>query len=611
MAGERKGKTYEAIVKVALEELKSQGKLKGEIFWNETPAGMTIEPDFTVGPDKDHPDVVFLITHSGAAGNSHMKFWRNMGELAEAKVRLPKPPRVYSIAFDSVIKEDLKKLQDAAFDGQLIVGDTDYGREVQTWVDASHARLPKQAEDKALAVREEAGPWMVTTKSKSPFGALTQNLDALVTQTKPALDGLWIMARQRRVGRVQTARETFVRRGVIKMLLLPKNGLAAVLAGRGSFTTEQPFGAAFTLGLVGPWISKAGAPTNYRVRDPEILNAVAVLKREPVSYLIGQPRSAGFQAVIEQVESVGILDVMLDAVVAHYAQLTSPAGMLRALEEQYDDPRHLLPVDLPRYPNDVWMFRVVADLVKSLGDRKQGYGYAQFVQDVKRQAASKELKHFVSAAIGEAGWTLPASTEPIRRGLQDYLNRIPGRSFSRSLLAVTAFVLAGRLAGIRRKDLTGLKEKLVETWKSSALEARLLAHRAFDPVGMLVKRALAGCAPREVYLPACYAEAAGVLGSELTGTTKVFRANDAIVNWQSVTDAGRDHKKKELCGRAVALRYSWDPKSKRFIPRPGVKKLILVVDGTWRQDDLDALVAAGWDEIYYPDEMDKLAAAIV
>ena len=56
---------------------------------------------------------------------------------------------------------------------------------------------------------------------------------------------------------------------------------------------------------------------------------------------------------------------------------------------------------------------------------------------------------------------------------------------------------------------------------------------------------------------------------------------------------------------------SVDTKTKTFIKRPGVDKLILVVDGTWRQSDLDALIRAGWDEIFYPDEMDKLAKAII
>ena len=51
MAGEKKGKAYEALVMVALQELKRRGKLHGEIFWNQKPAEMTIEPDFSIGPD--------------------------------------------------------------------------------------------------------------------------------------------------------------------------------------------------------------------------------------------------------------------------------------------------------------------------------------------------------------------------------------------------------------------------------------------------------------------------------------------------------------------------------------------------------------------------------
>jgi hypothetical protein len=97
VAGEQKGKTYEALVMVVLQELHRQKKLSGNIFWNKTPSAMTIEPDFTIGPDVDHPSIVFLVTHSGSAGDSHKKFWRNMGELAEAKLFLDTLPSVYSI----------------------------------------------------------------------------------------------------------------------------------------------------------------------------------------------------------------------------------------------------------------------------------------------------------------------------------------------------------------------------------------------------------------------------------------------------------------------------------------------------------------------------------
>ena len=92
MAGERKGKTYEALTYVVLKRLKSKGTIKGNIFWNEIPKGMTIEPDLVVGPDIDHPEFVLLITHSGSAKNSDMKFWRNIEELFETKAVLLKPP---------------------------------------------------------------------------------------------------------------------------------------------------------------------------------------------------------------------------------------------------------------------------------------------------------------------------------------------------------------------------------------------------------------------------------------------------------------------------------------------------------------------------------------
>jgi len=53
MAGEVKGKVYEAIVYVVLKKLQDQGKITEQVFWNEIPEGMTIEPDFLIGSNKD------------------------------------------------------------------------------------------------------------------------------------------------------------------------------------------------------------------------------------------------------------------------------------------------------------------------------------------------------------------------------------------------------------------------------------------------------------------------------------------------------------------------------------------------------------------------------
>ena len=45
--------------------------------------------------------------------------------------------------------------------------------------------------------------------------------------------------------------------------------------------------------------------------------------------------------------------------------------------------------------------------------------------------------------------------------------------------------------------------------------------------------------------------------------------------------------------------YSWRAISPHFYPQIFLKSLnFVVVDGTWKQKDLDTLVRAGWDEIY-------------
>ncbi len=146
---------------------------------------MTIEPDFTIGPNANDPHTVLLVTHSSSTKNSDMKFWRNIGELAEAKTLLPTHARVYNVMFDSKIKEDLKGIQGTAFDGQLIVGDRVYGESLQRWVDKHAPHLPQDGEAKASAILNLLG----NKKSADGLYELTQSLisdlDTLLGSARP------------------------------------------------------------------------------------------------------------------------------------------------------------------------------------------------------------------------------------------------------------------------------------------------------------------------------------------------------------------------------------------------------------------------------------------
>ena len=611
MAGERKGVTYEAFVKIALDELVRKGKLTGHVFWNEKPDAMTIEPDFTVGPDKDHPTHVFLVTHSGAAGNSHMKFWRNIGELAEAKVRLRRPAHVFTVVFDSVMKEDLKALQAAAFDGQLFAGGSTFGRQLLSWVAANSPGLPRDAGEKVAAIRAAMQDKTRTDNPKPLVDNLVWELGKLVRTTRTELDDLWSMERKRPAGHAPAARDTFLRRGGGKLLLLehPDD-----IDSTGSFKKSVPralVAALKTMGLAGDSIA------GPRITDPQILWAVRSLPKEALATL---HKARSLNRVAEWVESlVGLAGTkeQLSYVSKHWSDLRTAAGLFRHLQRCHDNPNKLCPSAVPVDSKRVWLFHMVVEWIKLAGGTRTGYGLAVLVEDLNRLSSNKAHRAAVRSILSrEPIWN---DRNTVDRGLRDWhsASTTEGFSFSEDSLARVADVLAERLRGCPKPDPTKDAQRMTQAIVQTTLEAKLLTYRNFKPFEVLLDRELAKAGMTgtlEVAVRACFAEAAsdaGALLNPLSSGTTVMRVKSTFINWQSAHDSHTNDKRKELCGRAPALRYSWDTKKQAFVRRPSTERLYLIVDGTWDQSDLDALTRAGWDEIFYPDEMDKLVKAIV
>jgi hypothetical protein len=590
MAGERKGITYEAILYVVLERLRKKGKLKGEIFWNETPDGMTIEPDLLVGADKDRPTNLFLVTHSGSAKNSEMKFWRNMGELVEAKTQLFTVPRVYNVAFDSIIKEGLKKVQLAAFDGQLVVGDESYGKALQTWVDANNASLPQERFEKADAVKKAAGSKGLSTL----ISRLEADVAKLVGSTNASMKSVWAMERKRPKGKAPTARDTFVRRGLSKLLVFEDVDLALRLYGRQRVEVDEVPEYAFLCGLARKSIGRA-VPA-----DREVLSAAAILEGAALRGVID---SAPLEALEPWLTALRHLDhqhLIAAYISDEFDSLSKPDRLYQRLSALHQNPQALvagrsLPAAWP--PSTVWLFVGISELIKADTGKANGFGYAQLAREVADPTGAargfpKAVREVLLSPWGH---------------ISQWVNRDARANFNDEVVKAVCHVLSFRLSAIGASRVAKLAAGLSDSMRKNILEAKLVTYRGFDPLLGLIRHRVSKIeVGREL---TCFAAAAELGGQ--SGKTQVAKAKNTLINWQSASDAGRDHKKKELCGRAVGLRYSWDAKAKAFIKRPGVDKLILVVDGTWRQSDLDALTRAGWDEIFYPDEMDKLAAAIV
>ncbi|QPN68801.1 hypothetical protein [Synechococcus sp. CBW1108] len=596
MAGERKGLTYEAIVRIALDKLATQTKDSRNIFWNAKPASMTIEPDFTIGQEANSPDAVILVTHSGSAKDSEKKFWRNLGELVEAKTRLLKSPLVYSIAFDSVIKEDLKQIQACAFDGQLVVGDHAYGSALLSFVSQFHNKLPKDKDDKVDAIKN-----IISDRDYSDILnailRLSEHIADLLIGQNDDLQGAWELHKSHVAGRMPMAHDSLVRRGMLKAALLgeipdhskPMSKTATLIAQQLRLARKEDIA---TRSIVGSrladkdlvWLSRSN------------LNAIDVAR------LVEKFGTQGFQRQLIKLRSVALLPEFLRYTQANRSKLITPEGMKAALQQLHKDPSDALSIQdgIPS-PSTVWMYDFIAAVVKARSKRAQDFGYSTF-------AKSPDPKGRMIGNMDVGTWCSCF--------MNQYFNRSPNFSAPPAAIEHCASILAGALASGDPAELRGPIDEIREQYINKELEVGLLTHRGFDPVGSLIIEALeeAGLSHQLETCPGIFAERArcdGRISNQRSGSTTLLRTKNTLVNWQSAHDSHTNDKRKELCGRISAIRYSWNPVESRCTKKEGIDKFILVVDGTWCEADLQALAASGWDEIYYPDEVAILIKAIV
>lgn len=590
MAGEQKGIAYEALTKLILEDLKVKGKLRGRVFWEKKPDGMTINPDLTVGRSYNAPDIIIMISHGGSAKESNRKYWRNCGELVEGKLQLTTVPKVFSLFFDAVIKADIKKVGGATFDGELIVGDRPYGADVLSWMDQNFKTFPKDRDEKVDCLR-------ILRKTDKELmrlcRLLTKDMGLLLSKKAPKeLSSVWAMERARKKGVAPTCKETFVRRGLSKLLIFEDLDVAIRLYSGKRVSQDEVPEYAYELGLATKF--SHGKKGIAKPADDEIENAVRTLGATQVKQAIAKAPLDRMEGWLVTLRNSSHLTLMGKYVVDNYSNVCEPGKLEEALKKLYRNEKALvqgyaLPENWP--PKTVWLFDFLLEIIKLDAGNPTAYGLAQLEKDCSKVTG------------------MPSVGDPVyRTKIPGWSHRRAGISMPSQVLKGISKVLSGHLNRIGESQVVkALSGSNVSKYLNNIIEAKLCTYRSFEPLRDLIMTA---CPTGErVGVRSCFGERAGLAGT--ASKTTLLQVKSTLVKWQSASNAGRDHKKKELCGRAVALRYSWDSKAKKFIPRPGVKKMVLVVDGTWRQSDLDALVRAGWDEIFYPDEMGKLAKAII
>jgi len=562
-----KGKAYEAVVYVALKELADSGQIQGPIHWNVKPDGMSIDPDFTFGSDPHKPNGVLLVSHCGSAKNSDMKSWRNLGELGETKTILPIVPRTFCLTF-GVFKEELIALQSAAFDG------FDYIRLADEPAHLAE-EISKLAKTKKMRDAVASGDY--------PIGRLTLNylkgiLFKLLSQSNKPMDSLWNEHTKRPTPPSRAPMPSSVRRGTAKLLVIPTWDMAYDL-----FVRKQGITGPAVLTTLGITRTNKG---KLLANDPEVARLFSAISVNTLQSLYEKDWGGSVARMVSLLRNPERNTSISDYFKSHKVALCDGKQLFKLLTDGYHHVGKSLGLEVD---DGNWIFDFYLSVVKAFKGAKNSYGYAQIAKDV----------------VDTDGFGVGLSEESRKLLLSPWGNL---SEWSNGEIELDDAIIQGLATALishttSTVDWDKTIDEAAQIYLTTYLESKLSAHRSLDPVGTIVLKELGGQKKR---LPTCFAEK---IGTNRSGRTECLQVKSTLIKWQSCTDSGRDHKKKELCGRAVGLRYQWS--GGQFIQRPSIKKMYLVLDGTWQQSDINVLLKAGWDDVFYPDEMDRLVKAIV
>lgn len=585
MAGEVRGKVYEAITKVALEQA-IKGNRKGwKVLWHEQPDWISIEADLAVGRDKDTVDALVMVTHSTSEGYSQKKFWRNTGELFQWKTQGPQPVRVMSVLFNASVKPGVADVEKQLLDGTLVVQDEAYGNELIAYVKSHQKKFGDSDQARASYAQRLCDPSddVFDSEFAKVVAELAKSLKGMLKAQRIGLEQAWVQMKKMHDISVASPKErnTYVRNGIAKLMIGEpdlRSRIYDAIANGGELSDDPVPDYAVTQGLLSEGIASA------EVDDTEVISAVEVLGGDTCERVIARAPER-MQDFILPLRAADNINVYSQFVVDQFDDLTTQAGMKRYLTKCFDDPMSILPggTALDVEPRDVWLFVYCMTLEKALQGKVVAYGLSNLATDTGYPE------------IGAGGFVIPPFVHRQKPLSKDMLQEI-ARVFSKKISSIGKAKLGSSSFKVAMKEMLIQRQRYV-----------LSTYRNFDPLAWLIEEKLAdaGVPVKRVTVPTFLKERAGV-----SSATSVFLkvGTDTLIYWQSVTEAGRIHKTKELSARFRATKLKWDGKS--ILQRKSANRIFLVVDGEWRKSDFEMFLKSGVDQVFYPDQLDDLVKVL-
>ena len=588
MADEVLGHVYEVLLQVAIEDFAKLIKPGEYIFYEQKPKGVSIKPDLTIGPDKDNPRIILQVSHTNAQRASDKKFWRNIGEFVDARLALGIKPIIANIVFDSDQKRQLTNVSKIIFDGFYEADRTVYGEALIALSVELTNEIKTQNINKSLRLNYVRGV-LDTDKIASKLVKKFSIDIKKCLETTSVMSGGWYSAasalqKVRVTPRIPVRRVITLRRGLGRLLpIKDEASLREILTAIRSTRPVKVPGFMLALGLATPVI---GGKLS-RVDDDSILSLTQHWSDDEIVYAWNKilKSSKSLRLFSKTILNSENFDVFHTFVLQNWSELTTVKGMSKALSNCFDDPE--MPLDEKiKFPADVpsgsWLFEYLMTLIKTSTGKQQGYGYTPLAAESGLLVSGKRsILDFVLPKYLSGEQHLPAE---VYQGV------------SRALVA--------KLKGIGSNWLIGKSRDIEARYLEVLFEDKIYKSAACDPILVaLDAKFLKNGWVRSKRTSTLLTELLGIKG---VATVDALAKGKDLILWQSATDKGVSHKAKELMGRVGMLRVTRNDKG-TLDPKMGLKRVALVIDGTWTSTQIQRLVDAGVDGVFYPDELDKLA----
>ena len=582
MAKETRGLLSEAVLKVALEQAIKINKWNLDLFWNVKPTGLSMEPDFTIGDDPEKPEFVILVTSSSATHGSHLKTWRNLAEFQEAKVNLPLVPRIISVYFRSDVKKVISKTTEIIFDAELKIEETTYGDKLIAWIDNNSKSIGNDQNKLQELVKDEINKKQEFYNS---INFLVKDLSKLLSKENKELKALWkLMRKNKKSSReIPEVKKTYIRRGLAKLSVIPENSRKVIYENYKNKripSTDLP-DYVFKLNFY----SKTLGGATWTEYGQEILEALKLIGPETCERILKRCPDS-MMSWINPLRNLDRIHVHVDFIENHYEEVIDPEKLCELLKKCHEDP-----AKLSGHPSDekVWIFEIIMSLIRVSTKRLQGYGYSDLSKDTEiYEIDSKVLLRFVLPKFIQRKLKLDNETiKKLSRGLSyRFKNEINISNFKELRKSVEDFVV------------------------NENLEGRLIPYRNFEPLLWLI---LVELEKKNIKFEPVKPWGGWLNDFTAIGTkslsTRFIRSGSTMIHWKTSNGSHTRDKTKELSARVRNVRYQF--KNNSFSHREGIKQFFLIIDGTFTEKDLLHLSDAGWDRIFYADQMDELVQAIV